>query len=394
VQAPYFPGRFLTVHRGIYKLLPCWWKRHVTENRRCLAIFRSDKAFRVALALKAFLNPRSRPTHGGRLAVNRHKKQAEKLKNARQRLKEERKKNKKQAAQLKAAGQYKKGQRKKHAEKDQEIFRLKNELRAAKEKLESASDNRAAPQMAVGSTTGALPDFVIIGAMKCGTSTLYSLLSEQHPHVESAATKELSYFDLHFDRGVEWYRSQFPSPRWKDGRRSITGEATPNYLPNPSVPERMAQEIPQARLIVLLRNPIDRAYSHYHHRLNRWRETRSFEKAIIASIEAEKTQPPDHFGYLSRGIYVDQLVSWSRFFNEEQMLVLKSEDFFERPQEIMKLVWGFLDLPDWEFSVARARQRKGCYEQQMDPAIRVRLQDYFEPHNQRLYEYLGVDFGW
>jgi hypothetical protein len=121
------------------------------------------------------------------------------------------------------------------------------------------------------------------------------------------------------------------------------------------------------------------------------KETRSFEEAII---DAEKTQPPAYFRYLSTGIYVDQLISWSKYFNEEQMLVLKSEDFLERMQEIMKLVLGFLDLPDWEFSVAPSRQHIGYYEQQMDMAIRVRLQGYFEPHNQRLYEYLGVDFGW
>ena len=300
--------------------------------------------FRVALALKALLNPRSRPTRGAALAVSRHKKQAEKLKNARQRLKEERKKNKKHAEHLRVLQRHITRQQKRYARKDQEIFQLKNELRAAKEKLESASDNRAGAQLAAGSTTGALPDFVIIGAMKCGTSALYANLS-QHQHVERAAKKELNYFDAHFDKGVEWYRSQFPSPRWKDGRRSITGEATPNYLPHPSVPERMAQQLPQARLIVLLRNPIDRAYSHYHHRLRKIRETRSFEEAII---EEEKTQPHNPFGYLSRGIYVDQLVSWSKFFNEEQMLVLKSEDFFERPQETLKLVldWNYLGFVD------------------------------------------------
>jgi hypothetical protein len=284
-----------------------------------------------------------------------------------------------------------KAQRKKSAEQHQDIFRLKNELRAAKEQLESTSTfgYRMAPQAAVGSKTGVLPDFVIIGAMKSGTTALYSLLSEQHPHVERAVQKELRYFNWHFDKGVEWYRSQFPSPRWKDGRRSITGEATP-YLHHPSVPERMAQEIPQARLIALLRNPVDRAYSHYHHMVRQARETRSFEKAIT---EAEGTSQ-EGLPYLSRGIYVDQLMRWSKFFSDEQMLVLKSEDFLKRPQETMKLVLGFLDLPDWEFSVERSRQHRGYYEQQMDPAIRVRLQDYFEPHNQRLYEYLGVDLGW
>jgi len=144
--------------------------------------------FRVALAMKAFLNPRSRPIRGAALAVSWHKQQAEKLKIARQRLKKERKKNKQHAEHLRVLQRHIKRQQKRYTRKDQEIFQLKNELRAAKEKLESASDNRAAPQLAAGSTTGALPDFVIIGAMKCGTSALYATLS-QHQHVERAAKR-------------------------------------------------------------------------------------------------------------------------------------------------------------------------------------------------------------
>jgi hypothetical protein len=99
-------------------------------------------------------------------------------------------------------------------------------------------------------------------------------------------------------------------------------------------------------------------------------------------------------------------VRWSKFFDKEQMLVLKSEDFFKRPEEILKAVYAFLDLPDWEPEApeprderkkekrARTKRNKGRYEQEMDPATRRRLEEYFEPHNRRLYEYLGVDFGW
>jgi hypothetical protein len=98
------------------------------------------------------------------------------------------------------------------------------------------------------------------------------------------------------------------------------------------------------------------------------------------------------FSYLARGIYVDQLLRWSRFFSKEQLLVLKSEDLFEYPQETLKTVLSFLDLPGWEPEVRRVRN-KGDYTS-MDPATRRRLEGYFEPHNRRLYEYLGVDFGW
>jgi hypothetical protein len=280
----------------------------------------------------------------------------------------------------------------------QEIILLKSEVRSAKKRVGDASE------------MGTLPDFVIIGAMKCGTTFLYNLLA-QHPHVDAAAAKELHYFNSHFDEGIEWYRRYFPQQRWKAGRRTITGEATP-YLHRLPVPKRMAEVIPQARLIVLLRNPVDRTYSDYlHMRTKRWYkkgwETRTFEEAIEAEKAwlldkggEDKTFKKDHtslgYGpcrYLPRSIYIDQLLHWSGFFSEEQMLVLKSEDLFERTLETLQFVLDFLDLPHWE-PEAMEIPNKGRYEREMHPGTRQQLEEYFEPHNRRLYEYLGVDFGW
>jgi len=121
-------------------------------------------------------------------------------------------------------------QRRRIKSKKQEIFWLENELRAAKAHTEA------------GPVAGSLPDFVIMGAPKCGTTFLYHLLSK-HPHVEPCAFKELHYFDLFFEKGTEWYRQCFPSPLLKNGRRTITGEATPAYLSFPEAPERMAGDL-------------------------------------------------------------------------------------------------------------------------------------------------------
>ena len=263
----------------------------------------------------------------------------------------------------------------------QEIFRLKKELRASRRRAKDGPGDQPAPQVAVEPRTGALPDFVIIGGKKCGTSSLYNLLT-QHPLIEPAASKELHYFDLLFDEGAEWYRRCFPAPRWEDGRWTITGEGTP-YMASRHAPERMAEVAPQARLITLLRNPVDRTYSDYQQVVRKGREPRTFEEAV----EDETSE------YLSRGVYVDQLLRWSEFFDREQMLVLKSEDFFERPADTLRLILNFLDLPDWEPDEAEVRNR-GTYTEDMDPAIRRRLEEYFEPHNRRLYEYLGADLGW
>jgi len=151
----------------------------------------------------------------------------------------------------------------------------------------------------------------------------------------------------------------------------------------------MAQVIPQARLIALLRNPVDRTYSAYHHRVRNG-ETRTFEETIEACLDDSR------HGYLSKAIYVDHLLRWSEFFSREQMLVLKSEDFFEHPQRTLERVFSFLGLPDWEPEASELGDKRntGGYEGGMEPAMRRRLEEYFEPHNKRLYDYLGVDFGW
>jgi Sulfotransferase domain len=286
----------------------------------------------------------------------------------------------------------------------QEIFELESELRAVEERR--AEDEEP--------LTGTLPDFVVIGAMKGGTSFFYHLLT-QHPYVEPCAKKELHFFDLLFEQeNVEWYRRCFPTPRLKNGRRTITGEATP-YMASHRVPERMARVIPEARLIALLRNPVDRAFSHYQQGVRKGRETRNFEEAVAAEKawssdsgsevpEREgRTTGPGRNGYVSRSIYVDQLLHWSKFFPREQLLVLRSEDFFEDPQETLKRAFDFLGLPEWELQTPEPRDKvkhkrnkrnKGTYEQRMDPATRRRLEEFFAPHNKRLYDFLGVDLGW
>jgi Sulfotransferase domain len=280
----------------------------------------------------------------------------------------------------------------------QEIFQLERELRAVK-----GGRAEGAP------VTGTLPDFLIIGTMRGGTTYLYHLLS-LHPLVEPCGKKELHFFDNLFDGGyIEWYRRCFPTPKLKDGRRTITGEATPRYLFDPPVPGRVARVIPQVRLIALLRSPVDRAYSHYQAVVRKRNEAQSFEEAIglerVRPLGREgetlarrgRASLDDHSEYLSRSVYVDQLLGWSKFFSKEQMLVLKSEDFFERPHETLKTTFEFLGLPEWKPEASEIIPKKrnaGSYEQEMDPATRRRLEEYFEPHNRRLYDYLGKDFGW
>jgi hypothetical protein len=170
---------------------------------------------------------------------------------------------------------------------------------------------------------GNLPDFIIIGAQRCGTTSLYNYLT-QHPLILSALRKEVHYFDNNFHKGVSWYQAFFPLISLRNGYAKIlsidnshlTGEATPYYLFHPLTPKRIAGLLPQVKLIVILRNPVDRAYSHFLHATRMGFETLSFKEAIAREAErvaAEEARLLDdqsyysfehqRFSYIHRGIY-------------------------------------------------------------------------------------------
>jgi hypothetical protein len=261
-----------------------------------------------------------------------------------------------------------------------------------------------------------LPDFLIIGTQRGGTTSLHRYL-DAHPCVGPAANKDLHFFDRRYHKGLAWYRGHFPTTIEKyyaqcvRGRAFVTGEASPSYLFHPYAPKRVASAIPHVKLIVLLRNPVDRAYSQYHHAVELGHETiPTFEEAI--EIEEERTAREEehilkdehyyseqykHLSYLSKGIYVDQLRRWLDLFPREQFLILKSEDFYADPATSFKEVQTFLGLPEIELHGRKKgfkQYNNNAYSSEMDPATRKRLIEYFEPHNARLYELLEVNFEW
>ena len=255
-----------------------------------------------------------------------------------------------------------------------------------------------------------LPDYIIIGAQKCGTSSLYRYLNE-HPAIAPAAGKEVHYFDWHYSRGTSWYRAHFPTVaarelfRVRTGRRLVTGEASPYYLFHPHAPGRIKTLLPAVKLIALLRDPVERALSAYHHQVRAGTETLPFAEAMdqeparlapeierLSRDETYKSAAHRRFSYLARGLYADQLDAWFRVFPRDQLLVIRSEDFFEQPAATVAQVLQFVGLPPAR-SFGFRRFNVGDYEG-MDPAIKARLTEYFAPHNQRLYDLLGRDLGW
>lgn len=248
-----------------------------------------------------------------------------------------------------------------------------------------------------------LPSFLIIGARRAGTTSLYDYLT-QHPRVARAKRKELHFFDREYHRGIGWYRSQFPW--WLRFRRNvITGEATPYYLFHPEVPARVRATLPDARFIVLLRNPVDRAFSHYQTARRREYETLSFEDAIDAEPgrlegEAEKLKDPkqesfahSNLSYVSRGIYADQLAAWRSCFGPERFLIVKSEEMYAEPAETVRQTFGFLGLEPFELN-SYPHHNNSRHGQHMDERTRARLIDLYRPHNERLYALIDRDLGW
>jgi hypothetical protein len=244
-----------------------------------------------------------------------------------------------------------------------------------------------------------LPDFLILGAQKAGTTALYAYL-RWHPEITGPSFKEVSFFDRHYAKGERWYRAHMPVRRG-----SLVGEASPSYLFHPLAPERVSGMLPRARLIVLLRNPVDRAFSHYQHEVALGREPLSFEEALDREEERMQGEldrmlrDPSYFSlawwnytYVARGRYAEQLERWFAAVPREQLLVLFTEELSADTAATYRRVLDFLGVGARELdSYPRIFDRDYAG---MNPGTRARLDKEFEDPNRRLASLLGRDFPW
>jgi len=268
------------------------------------------------------------------------------------------------------------------------------------------------------------PSFLIVGVQKGGTSALHGYLSS-HPCILPASKKEIHFFDkdLAYHRGLTWYHSHFPLPHHlRQG--AITFETTPVYLYRSKCARRIWEYDPGIKLIVLLRNPVDRAYSHWNMLRNMLRfkpeflfqRTRDsdgpvrqwadrmlardsfppFEEAIREELDIiEADDPAPEPSYVRRGLYCEQLMTYLRCFDRDQLMVVDSRSLKQDRLETLASIARFLQLPshDWQSEDLTLRN-VNAYQEPMSVEARAFLRDFYRTHNENLYHLLGRDLGW
>ena len=255
----------------------------------------------------------------------------------------------------------------------------------------------------------ALPDFLIIGAQKSATTSLLSYIG-QHSQVRLGAKKAVHFFDMNFHRGAGWYARRFPLIRpWplslffsgSLGERDwLTGESCPSYMFLPDVPGRVHDLLPEAKLIVILRNPVDRLVSQYQHERRKHRADESFEEFIAPSLKAA-WPPAGGIEYLRqrcavpRGFYADQLRHWQLIFPIERFLVLSFEELVKSPTDTLNRTFEFLGLEAQPVDTSTVLNKgTGSRFPAIDPSLRIQLEILYREKNHRLEEITGRKSFW
>jgi hypothetical protein len=246
-----------------------------------------------------------------------------------------------------------------------------------------------------------VPDFIIAGAPRSGTSWLY-VLARRHPQIAMAEpiVPEPKFFLVEelWQLGIDYY-----SAKWfaflPAGR--VLGEKSTNYLESPEVAERIQRTLPEVKLVFLLRNPVDRAYSNYLWSRQNGLESETFERALVLEEQRERDLAPDlryvrPHAYFSRGLYAEHLVRFYDRFSREQILVLRFEDLRRRPEDIAAAFHRFLgvtEMPASARDLGRVNAARCSQSEPLSPLLRRRLAERYSAANFRLAALLGPDFG-
>lgn len=246
-----------------------------------------------------------------------------------------------------------------------------------------------------------LPDFIILGAQKAGTTSLAAWL-HGHPQTWIAPEKEVHYFDLQYQRGIDWYGSRFSA-----APNSVKcGEATPYYLFHPDCAQRMAESLPTTKFIAILRDPVERAFSGYFHAKRAAMEPLELaaaldaEPARMASDRALLARDPSAYAehqqwrsYLSRGLYAIQLQRYFAHFPRERIHVMFFEELISSPDAVLNQLSAFLEVASHQTPLLRANAGRD-ESALISPGIRDRAGEHFREANQELSSLLGRTLPW
>ncbi len=255
--------------------------------------------------------------------------------------------------------------------------------------------SRTAGRLTSGART--LPAFLMVGTQRGGTTSLFRALAAHPDTAPPNLHKGVHYFDVNYGRGQGWYRGHFPI---RQGSR-MAFESAGYYMHHPLAPERIAADLPGVKLLALLRDPVERAYSAHKHELARGFETEpSFERAleleperIAGEAERIRSEPGylshghRHHSYLDRGHYDEQLTVLHDLFGRDRVHVAFAEDFFGEPEPCFDAILDFLGLERWRpEAFERHNARPGS---PLPEPLRLRLREHFAPHDERLAALLG-----
>jgi len=253
------------------------------------------------------------------------------------------------------------------------------------------------------------PDFIVIGAQRSGTTSLYRLLS-QHPQVvRPTAAKGIGYFDLNYDKGTRWYRGHFPlaltARLSTGGREPKTFESSGYYSFHPLAAERIAKDLPGTKLVMMLRDPVERAYSAHRHESARGFETEDFETALDleeSRLEGEgkrlvaepnyRSHSHRHHAYLGRGRYAEQVRRIRQAVGESNLYLMDADDFFADPVGEFARLQQWLGLESWTPPSVPAENAQP--RSPMDPLLRRQLREHFEPADAELGRLMGRTPSW
>ena len=247
------------------------------------------------------------------------------------------------------------------------------------------------------------PDFIIIGSQKAATSSLHSYLSE-HSHIYPSLVKELHFFNMHYDRGMNYFKSFFPIGH-KD---KLTFETTPDYIDHPLAPQLCHQHFPNVKLILTVRDPVKRAFSHFNF-VQGWDEKESkltFEDGLAKEKErmekAHELMKTDrynsaimfsYYGYTRKGEYARHLENWLKYYSLENIHIIDFEDIKKNIDQVIENLCSFIGIPV-EPVKSEKRENVTRYNSEMDSETKEKLVKHFADHNRQFFQLIGKEFLW